>query len=996
MNKSELEDLLLRGNLNLLPATFIDDKDSSIITKVVQMMHYWHDEDLNPSLLLALLRLPREFKKIRSEAHLRRLICAEFFYKKKVIKAIDQYPHKRHLFVKLLPTRLEFPFGSKSVLGMVVMFNLMKQREAFEESPILASVRNIIPGVHVIKGSFIDEQDRRNQVHSVYLEIEREAEPSFTTEEIKRLQDRLPVELKGCIEELVPVTFMRRNEEEVYRNILTLRDQLKSIKDIPQTTISFEEQTQFDLFFTIVLLRVVKETTPSVQELIEYKHPDVMFIPDRVDRVGTIRNYKKEATVFRLQLSKSQFFRKDRSVNLYKARQKVISMLVQAFGPVRDYNGGLILKQNERLEDFLSLMPKVYDEFFLENFFYSITPIAMQSILPAPLVKEWFLSLAELLEKELSRVENYLLLCRQIDEAHLVIVRAEDSSFKEALFKDISQLNIPSLELAFSEINMHGAFCFGFLYRPSLVGKERNFCTLVKETLDQWSQTINEDQVLRIALFGGEPNLDPRITKADHSYIILNMLFDGLTRMSLEGKPELAIAESYTTNTNYTLYTFRLRESKWSNGTPITAYDFEYSWKHSLKPQSTSVFSQTFFLIKNARLAKENKVPLDAVGIRVVDEKTLVVEFEYPVPYFLFVAAHWTYSLINQAIDQKHPGWAYQAGETYVCNGPFKLLEWKHSRTVTVEKNPHYWDVENVNLKKISITLIERLQDDLGMLVRDEVDLLGRPMTAFPHCGVHHNLEDVERVSFAVNGLLILCFNTSQFPFGNKKIRRAFGLCIPREFMEHMMPHEYYGEGFSLLPKRLSLHAQSLFPNGALTEARLSLQQGLEELGCDKSNFPRLALCFYAGHQRTQLYRMLSKQWKETLGIDVHLKSLEWNDYGDRLMKGEYQMGSLELKARWPDPLHVLEFFEHKHDLLNLTRWEHPYFQALLRQAKEAGTLEERNCFLNQAEAFLAEHMPAVPLYQLAGNYLKKKNLNNVFADTFQIDFKWASKGEGA
>jgi oligopeptide transport system substrate-binding protein len=994
VNKSDFDDLLLLGNLNLLPATFLDDKDALIISKAATLMRFWHDEELNPSLLFAFLKLPREFKKIRCVAHLKRIICSEYFYKKKVIKAIDQYPHKRHLYVKLFHTKLEFPFGSKAVLGIMVTFNLMKQREAFEEGHILESIRNILPDIHVVKGSFIESQDKKNQVHVVYLEIEREEQEEFTLEEMKRLQGCLPSEFKGCIEELVPVTFMRRNEEEVYRNILALRDQLKTIKDIPQTTITFEEQTQFDLFFTVIVLRVIKESTPPLLEILEKEHPEVVFIPDRVDHVSALRKqYKKEATVFRLQLPKSQFFRKDRSVNLYKARQKVFSMLVKTLGPVRDYNGGLILKQNERLEDFLALTPKLYDEFFRENFFYSITPIAMQSILPAALVKEWFLAFSELLEKELSRKEVYLLFCRTVDEAHLVIVRAEDSSFKELLLKEISYLSIPSLELAFSEINMHGAFCFGFLYRPSLVGKEKDFCKVVKETMEKWSESMGPDQELRLALHGSEPSLDPRIAKGDKSYIVIKMLFDGLTRIGLDGKPRLAIAKSYMASSDYKTFTFSLRESKWSNGTPITAYDFEYSWKKSLDPQTASFFSHPLYLIKNARLAKENKIDMQAIGIKAADEKTLIVELEYPVPYFLDVAAHWTFSLINRAIDQKYPGWAYQAGETYVCNGPFKLVEWKHSRTITLEKNPYYWDADAVKLKKIAISMLEPASNGSQMLERGEVDLLGRPMTFFTTRGSPAVTEEVEKVTYPLQGILILCFNTAQFPFNHKKIRQAFSMALNRERLSKIIQQDSSEVCASILPISLAMSSELIYPDDALQKARVLFREGLGEIGFVKSDFPRLSLTFHDGPQRLPLYKMLRKQWQDAFGIDVQLKDLEWGNHFDRLLKGKFHMACTEWYARWSDALHLLECFEDKNDFLNFSRWEHPYFQKILRQAKQAAPIDERKRLLYQAEVFLAAQLPITPLYKLSGNYIKRKGLKNVFtSDTSEIDFKWAYK----
>ncbi len=994
MKKKELEDFLLKGNLNLLPATFLDGKESQVLTRVSSLMRYWPDEELYPSLLLALLRFPKQFKKIRSVAHLGRVICAVYFYKKKVIQAVDNASHKRHLFLKLLKTRLQYPFGSKSVLGVVVTFNLLKHREAFEEQHILEAARRVVPGVSVVKGSLVDDQDKSNQLQTVYFEIEREERPEFSLDEMDCLHKNLIDELKGCIEQLVPMTFMRRNEEEVYRNILTLRDELKGVKDIPQATVSFEEQTQFDLFFTVVLLRLIKDGEASVLELLELHFPDVVFIPDRTDYVGSLRRvYQKEATVFRVQVSKSTFFRKDRSVNLYKARRFVVSMLMKALGPIRDYNGGLILKQNERLEDFLALMPNVYDEFFLENFFYSITPIAMQSILPPALVKEWFLAFSELLDKDLSPKEKYLLCCRQFDETSIVIVRTEDPSFKESLLKEIKKYHIPSLELGVAEVNRHGAFSFGFLYRPSLIDKETDFCRIVRGCLERWSKTIREEQTLRLALHGSEPSLDPRITKGDQSYIIIKMLFDGLTRIGPDGTPHLAIAESYEVSTDFKTYTFRLRESNWSNGMPITAYDFEYSWKNALLAHAHSLFSNTLFLIKNARLAKENRLSIDEVGVRAIDEKTLVVELESPAPYFLEVAAHWTYSLINRSVDQKHPGWAYQAGETFVCNGPFKWVEWKHNRVVTVEKNPYYWDAESVKLKRISIKMMERIQLDRDMLLNGEFDLLGRPMTFSPAAGTYFPPDEIESEIYRLNGVFVLCFNTAQFPFNHKKIRQAFASVIDRTKIEASVLHEWGGASYTLLPEALSLHTEPLFPQCDLEKACALFREGLGEIGFVKSDFPKLTLSYYSGLNRNHLFEELCRQWKEAFDIQIHLESYEWETHFKRLLEGNYQMGGIELNARWNDPLHLLECLENRADVLNIPSWENVSFRRLLHQARQCTTVEERDLYLRQAEAFLAEEIPAVPLYQLSGGLLRRKGVKGVYpSNCFQVDFKWTYK----
>lgn len=992
MDKTELDDFLLKGNLNLLPATFIDEKDTQILSRITSLMRYCPEENLYSSLLFSLLRFPKEFKKIRSIGHLGRMVSAEHFYKKRVLEAVDLYPHKRHLFVKIFKTNLEYPFGSKAVLGTLITFNFLKQREAFEEQHVLEAVQRIIEGAKVVRGSFLDHFDKNHQILSVYLEIERDERPEFSLEELEALQTGLAEEFKGCIEQLVPVTFMRRNEEEVYRNILTLRDQLKAVKDIPQATITFEEQTHFDLYFTIVLLRIAKHNTPTVQELFEKHHPDIIYIPDRTDTVGVVRkNYHKEATIFRLQLPKSLFFRKDRSVNLYKARQHVLAMLIKALGPIRDFNGGLIFKQNERLDDFLALMPKVHDEFLLENFFYSISPIAMQSILPAQLIREWYLAFSELLEKEMLQKETYQISFKQIEEVTLIIVKGDENSFKKPLLKEIALLGIPSLELAFSEIHRHGTFCLGFIYRPSMLGKEKDFCNAVRDSMEKWSANVGEEPTLRIVLQGSEPSLDPRVIKDDKSHVLIKMLFEGLTRRAPDGSIEMAVAESYEASANFRKYTFHLRKCQWSNGMSITAHDFEYSWKTALQ---RTPHAHTFYPIKNARLAGENKASLNEVGVYALDEKTLVVELEYSIPYFLEIVAHPSYSLINRAIDRKYPGWAHQAGESYVCNGPFKLVDWKHSRSITVEKNSRYWDADKVRLNKIIVSMIDKHLNEVKLLEKGEIDLFGHPLTSFPLEEIAPLLSDLEVKTFshAANGLLI--FNTNQFPFNHKKIRQAFGFAIDREKIRIQETLVKLGdESYSLLPSKLSLHKHPVFPKADLAIARNLFREGLGEIGFVKSDFPKITISYFVGYRHLAFFKSLCQQWKEAFDIDVHMEEYEWEPHLKRLREGDFQMGFVESAASWNDPLHLMEYFEERENSMNFSFWEHPDYQRLLSSAKGSQSLELRNCFLKAAEAFLAEEMPFVPLFEIEGRYFQKIPFKGISISEFsQIDFKWAYK----
>ena len=199
------------------------------------------------------------------------------------------------------------------------------------------------------------------------------------------------------------------------------------------------------------------------------------------------------------------------------------------------------------------------------------------------------------------------------------------------------------------------------------------------------SQLDQPSQVIRISI-GDEPQtLDPR------SYLncatILRMLFEGLTRVNSQEKAELALADSVEISIDLKTYTFHLRSSVWSNGDPLTASDFIYAWKKTLSPNFPSDTAFQLYVIKNAKAAKEGKASLDAVGIKAVDEHTLMVELENPTPYFLELAAFPAFFPVNRTLDEKNPSWAQNAS-TFVGNGPFQLSEWEHTDRMSGKEKP--------------------------------------------------------------------------------------------------------------------------------------------------------------------------------------------------------------------------------------------------------------------------------------------------------------------
>lgn len=415
------------------------------------------------------------FKNARSSRHLSRIILYHYLFHKKIRHAKKNEPDKRHLFAKLFKKKLYF--SKQRVIGIAVGVNFLRDTEVFDEKHVLKAIQNYIPRAKFVVGSYFTNRLGTEDLIAIYLEVEKEDQSNWTCAEVDLLQRQLPKDLKDCIEPLMYPVFMPCNEEEIMRNILSLSHQIKFIRDLPQLMISFDQQSHTDLFFTVICVRVLKPGTLTIQQQFERSGTKMEYIHDRLKTVGFLRKkYVKEATVFRVKLQKGHFLRKDHSIDLHKARQSVVSELFHIMGEIRDFNGGMISKQNEVLSGLKKILEEddVIDELLLENFFYSLTPVIMRSLIEPSALKALYLMQQETLDsfKNGSEMINFCV------EPHYVLamVGTENREMKDVIARLLNQFSIGSSQLASSFIHLQGVYCLGYLYRCDDPYIQKEFC----------------------------------------------------------------------------------------------------------------------------------------------------------------------------------------------------------------------------------------------------------------------------------------------------------------------------------------------------------------------------------------------------------------------------------------------------------------------------------------------------------------------------------------
>lgn len=440
-----------------------DGKTAMIQEKIGSLIQS-HSKDFDRGIFMQmqqfLVTCRPEFKNARDYHHISRIISNLYSLRKVLKQNIEAAGSKRHVNVKFLKTRLETPKGAleRPVLGILAGLNFVNGEERFEMEHLASAIKKHLPDVGLVTDSpFID---REGMIQTLYLEIEKKKGADFTLEEIHLLRTVLPDQIKAGIERLAPPIFMPRNEEEVLRNIMTLSRQLRFVHDIPQAILSFDAQKGDDLCFTVVLARTTVEGSPSISELFAKSTSGVQFFTDRIRRVGQLRRkYMKEAAVLRALVPYGAFLREDRSIDFFKAREFILGAVSDAIGEVRDFNGGMILKQTEMLSSLKASLGRLSEpqNLLIEKFFYSLMPMEMRTVLETEPLKQFFLLL-------LQSKKTDLLQKKQDPKRAMAVTPIYDSAMKKRLMENLDKLQAPIYELVSFQLEDGDASFAGHMF----------------------------------------------------------------------------------------------------------------------------------------------------------------------------------------------------------------------------------------------------------------------------------------------------------------------------------------------------------------------------------------------------------------------------------------------------------------------------------------------------------------------------------------------------
>ncbi|MBM3201253.1 MAG: peptide ABC transporter substrate-binding protein [Chlamydiae bacterium] len=509
-------------------------------------------------------------------------------------------------------------------------------------------------------------------------------------------------------------------------------------------------------------------------------------------------------------------------------------------------------------------------------------------------------------------------------------------------------------------------------------------------------QTFVHRPHINLNLMQDPSTLDPRKGGDLVSSTVHFLLFEGLTRQTPEGEYAPALAEEIELSDDKKTYTFHLKTTYWSDGSLMSSYDILDTWLDMIDPEFPCPNAHLLYPIKNAEAAKKGLLPLDSVGIYAPDPKTLIVELEDPTPYFLEVVSFCVLSPVKQSLAKKNPGWAEAVGDEFICNGPFRPTRWVRGREMLLEKNPHYWDKENVKLPGISFSFINDEITALGMYEMNELDVIGLPFTSIPTDALPQFIDKDQIHTLSCPASTLISFNTEKFPFNNLNLRRAFALAINRQDIIDNITLLKDDNGINLMPPALRKgYSQHMINDHDISRAKFFLKKGLEELQIDIDELSlHLSMIYSNSTQHIRVAQTLQSQWKKNLGVSVELVKLDHKILLSKLTSRDYAIGQCVWYAQYQDPMNLLERFKSSDNPKNYPGFSHPEYTRLLDLAKKELDDYQRTEYLDQALGILVSQIPVTTLYHWNASYMKKPYVKNLvvrptgsfFLNQVQID----------
>ncbi len=457
--------------------------------------------------------------------------------------------------------------------------------------------------------------------------------------------------------------------------------------------------------------------------------------------------------------------------------------------------------------------------------------------------------------------------------------------------------------------------------------------------------------------------LDQHLTSTIYESNILRDLYEGLVVHGPSAEVQPGVAESWTVSDDGLVYTFSLRDDAlWSNGDPVTADDFVFSYRRILDPATGAKYADILYPLAGAEAVNTGEATGDALGVRAVDATTLEITLEQSTPYFIELLTHQTSLPVHPPSVEAH-GMAFTRPENMVSNGAYTLVEWVPNAHIKAAKNENFHDAANVAIDEVYYYPTEDRSAALRRFMAGELhsnndapteqmafmrEELGEQLRIAPYLGTYY---------YAVN--------TTKPPFDDVRVRQALSMVIDREFLAEEIWAEAMVAGYSFVPPGIGNYGEPAFadvkdlPMFDREEQALAL---LEEAGYGPDNPLQVEIRYNTSENHQKTATAIADMWKplgvETTLFITHTKSL----YAHLRDRGDFDVARAGWIGDYSDPQNFLFMVESDNQGFNYARYNNPDYDALMDQAADTVDLDERAAILKQAEELFMQDLPFIPL----------------------------------
>ena len=487
---------------------------------------------------------------------------------------------------------------------------------------------------------------------------------------------------------------------------------------------------------------------------------------------------------------------------------------------------------------------------------------------------------------------------------------------------------------------------------------------------------------------GPEPNsIDPAMNTAVDGATMIITAFEGLTKLDKEHQVQLAQAAKIDKSDDGMVFTITLRDDiKWTDGQPVKAEDFIFAWQRAVNPELAAEYAYMFDPIKNAVAIQNGEMDPSELGAVAKDEKTIEITLGDPCTYFEELLAFPTYYPVRKDIVEANPeGWATEA-ETYVSNGPMKMVSWNHKENIVYERNEYYYDKDKLGPTKLTFMLSEDDNAILEAYKRGDILLAdSMPNAEIPTWRDKEDFQTTKQM-----GTYFLCFQTQKEPFNDPKVRKALSLVIDRNYLVDKAtkigekPAEAYvadslfdADGktpFREVGKSYWSNKEEDHAKNVEEAKRLLAEAGYP----NGEGFPTFNYLYNPATPHTEVAEAIINMWQTELGITASASAQDWNVFIDTRNNGDFQVSRHGWLADYNDPVSFLDMWVTTSGNNN-AKWSNAKYDQLIADVKSSNNQEERFKLMHEAEDIIMDEMPIAPLFYYEDLYLKSPKLEGFY-----------------